>query len=85
MSNAEAKPVIGEIFLQRAYHVPEGPVNQRIAWAQADVRGNAWCVIVGFTQGEHGDEEVLFMTRISNPTVPLRMPVGDLFNNWERP
>lgn len=84
MSNAEEKPGIGEIFLQRAYRAPEGPVNQRIAWAQADVRGDAWCVIVGLTQGEHG-EEVLLMTRVSNPTIPLRMAVEDLFENWERP
>lgn len=85
MSNAEAKPVIGEIFLKRAYHVPLGPVPQRIVWAQSDVRGDAWCVIVGLTQGSEGENDVLFMTRVSNPTAPLRASVEALFNDWERP
>jgi hypothetical protein len=84
MSN-DAKPVIGEIFLQRAYRVPEGPVHQRIAWAQADVRGNAWCVIVGFTQGEGGVDEVQYMTRNSNPSSPMHVSIKAFSANWERP
>lgn len=84
MSN-EAKPVIGEVFLQRAYRIPQGPVQQRIAWAQADVRSNAWCAIVGLTQGSEGEDEVLFMTRASDPTQPLRSSVDQFSKAWERP
>lgn len=83
--SSESKPTIGECFLNRGNRVPQGPVQQRIAWAQADVRGNAWCVVVGFTESGEGDDEVQFMTRNSNPASPMRVSVKAFSANWERP
>lgn len=84
MSN-QREPVIGEMFLQRGFGVPNGPVNQRIAWAQADVRSNSWCVVVGKTQDAEGADEIQFMTPVSSPGTPLRASVASFHEHWERP